>query len=190
MRLFVAIDIPENDVFTRLYNELTALTRSLRTVHPDNYHISLKFLGDPGIPPKRVIECIKGIGRTHQIAELSLDTMGAFPSFRKPAVLWLGASEGERLKKLSEDLDSILHEDIGTPGEKREFRAHLTVARVKGRGYFPSEEAKIAMQKALDDLNSEGYRIPFKEYHLYNSTLTPEGPKYTRLASFPLATGE
>jgi len=187
MRLFIAIDIPESDIFQRLYNELTALTRNLRTVHPENFHISLKFLGDPGVPSKRVIECIKDIGGAYSKAELALDTMGAFPSFRKPSVLWLGSSMGDAIKDLSEDLDSRLHEEIGTPREKREFKAHLTVARVKGRGYFPADDARNMMQRALDDLGSEGYRIPLREYHLYNSTLTPEGPIYNRLASFPLA---
>ncbi|MGA1793618.1 MAG: RNA 2',3'-cyclic phosphodiesterase [Thermoplasmatota archaeon] len=190
MRLFIALDIPKSEIFQRLQNELAELSRSFRTVRPENHHISLKFLGDPGVPSKRVIECIKDAGMNHQRSELQLDEMGAFPSFRKPSVLWLGSSEGNRLRDLSEDLDSRLHKEIGTPRETRNFRAHLTVARVKDKGHLPTEEARDIMQRALQDLGTAGYSIPVDEYHLYNSTLTPEGPIYTRLASFPLAKGE
>ncbi|MGA1873969.1 MAG: RNA 2',3'-cyclic phosphodiesterase [Thermoplasmatota archaeon] len=190
MRLFVAVDIPHDPIFHRLHSELKGISRRLRPVDPANQHISLKFLGDPGVSQKKVIDVLKGIDIRGEEEALVTDRIGAFPSWKKASVLWIGFSGSGLLERLSAGIDEALHERIGTPRESRSFRPHITIARIKGRDAFETEEASAVMQRALDDLISKDYSIPLKGFHLYNSTLTPDGPVYRKIASFGIRTEE
>ncbi|MBN1389066.1 MAG: RNA 2',3'-cyclic phosphodiesterase [Candidatus Thermoplasmatota archaeon] len=187
MRLFLAFDIPPDDILTRLYRELKGSSSSLKPVHPERHHVSLKFLGDPGVPASSVIEGVKGVGDRHGSLSVRLEEAGAFPSWKRPSVLWFGLSEAEKLKDLANDIDMCLHRSIGSSRETREFRAHLTIARCRNCGSFDIGHVRTMMERALEELGSMGRSFVVKELHLYDSTLTPEGPVYRRVGSFLLS---
>ena len=62
---------------------------------------------------------------------LRIEGTGVFPSSRKPRILWLGIVD--RKKKLAGVADTIIDEmaKLGFAPEKRGFKAHLTIARIK-----------------------------------------------------------
>ncbi len=186
MRLFFSVDIPSDPFYEQLNKALIGISKHLKTVDSNRQHITLKFLGDPGVPPDEVIEAVKEIGGYRSSFQMKVVETGAFPNWRKPSVLWLGLSPKEALASLAKDIDLCLHDRIGSGIEKREFRAHITIARSKGRETFDTISAQDRMEKAVRGLEENNYAIPVNEFHLINSTLTPKGPIYRKLSSFSL----
>ena len=45
IRTFIAIKIPRLEPLRRVLKELAGMGRALKTVDPDNLHVTLKFLG-------------------------------------------------------------------------------------------------------------------------------------------------
>jgi 2'-5' RNA ligase len=85
------------------------------------------------------------------------------------------------------ELDRTLNERLGTPLEKRTFRAHITTARIKGKGPIPVDRVKEVMGSTLERLKEGDYSIKADRFHLINSTLTPQGPVYDTLETYYLS---
>ncbi|MBR9699021.1 RNA 2',3'-cyclic phosphodiesterase [Candidatus Woesearchaeota archaeon] len=158
MRLFVAI-LFSHSFFLSLQQKLDS---TLRFAH--DFHLTLKFLGEVA---DSQLEDIKERLGTIAFKPFSLHAshIGSFPH-----VVWVGFDECEELKQLQGEIEKAL-EDI-FPREKRDFKAHVTLARSK-------EEIKVGF-----DVEKEEFKVD--SFILYKSTLTPEGPVYEKLASFPL----
>jgi 2'-5' RNA ligase len=93
--------------------------------------------------------------------------------------------EGEgtaALVRLAEEIDQAVH-PFGFDREKRAFRAHLTIGRVKSQRGLRELSARLA---GLDDGPAEPVPWPIEEFHLVQSILRPDGPEYTPLARFTL----
>ncbi|MEO0191489.1 MAG: RNA 2',3'-cyclic phosphodiesterase [candidate division WOR-3 bacterium] len=179
MRLFVAIELSE-DVRTSVWEferELMANYRHARWVARENLHLTLMFIGE--VDARRadeIKEALRGV-RAEPFA-VSLEGLGSFPEGKPVArVLWIGVAEGaEKTRALAEKVRLVL-EPLGIRDDKP-FSPHLTLAR--GR-----RETGIPLQR----LGSLVFRpVGFKVLHfsLMESKLRPEGPLYTRIASYPL----
>ena len=88
------------------------------------------------------------------------------------------------MKKLAEDIDNTLNEEIGSPLEKRGFKTHLTVARSKGK--FEITSARNAMEEYAEIIRNTAPILEVSTFELISSTLTPEGPVYETLEIFQL----
>lgn len=187
MRLFIAVEIPGDAAFNKLFIGLRPISKYLRPVDPNKQHITLKFLGDVGTSVEDVIDSISGIGQHHKPIKMRVKEAGAFPNWKRPSVLWLGLSPVDDLRALAMELDRNLHERVGTDLEKRDFRAHITVARYKGREPFDTRSSQDLVERTLKELEVKNYEVPVNEFHLISSILTPKGPVYRNLASFPLS---
>ncbi len=84
MRSFIAVDLPISDVFHRTHERLRKMGRSIKPTKPNNQHITLKFLGDPGCSVKRVIDSLDSIQDLPESFNIKLDEVGAFPGWKKP----------------------------------------------------------------------------------------------------------
>jgi 2'-5' RNA ligase len=186
MRLFFAVEIPTDKCFFDLHFKLRGLSNYLRPVDPEKQHITLKFIGDPKTSAQDVIDSVSEIGSNLAPFELRIESYGAFPNWKRPSVLWVGLSPLEPLRELAKEVDNRVHEEIGSDLEKRRFRGHITVARYKGRMPFDTAAAENILEEAADELKDRNYVIPVKEFHLINSTLTPKGPVYGKISTFPL----
>jgi 2'-5' RNA ligase len=107
--------------------------------------------------------------------------MGLFPGIKKPRVMWLGVGgQLESLFKLQSTLDENL-EKSGFPREKRPFKGHLTLGRIKG---------KIDTKKLVDSMRSlkgvESDSFFADRIILFKSDLKPTGAVYTKLSSTAL----
>jgi len=189
IRSFVAVELP-NKVSQALATIIADLRSSIsdsqvKWVKPQNIHLTLKFLGDistESIPS--ISESISAASAGHPSFCLFLKDSGAFPNMRSPRVIWTGLDgDMERLRVLQHQIDKELHE-LGFPEEKKDYRAHLTLGRVRDR--LPKKDidsiaAALRSQKAPEEIRFNVTRLS-----LMKSTLTPQGPVYEVLRDFCL----
>ncbi len=168
-------------VAERLRRE-TTMTASW--VHPDNYHVTLRFLGD--INPDLTVPLEKAareVARKFAPFTLRVDELGAFPSIDRARVLWVGATADPAFGDLAEALERQLHE-LGFTPERSEAIAHITMARVKER---PNASLPHVFE-ALGPFPPHSLRVD--RLVLMESQLSPHGPTYDPLFSVPLRTEE
>jgi len=184
IRAFIAADIPDH-VLTKIRDVQENIRRCgfrIRWVRPENIHLTLKFLGDirrqdVGRVGGAIVEGVKPF----HLLSLSAGGVGVFPGNRRPRVLWVGLNgQTDLLVRLQRHLDNCL-QPIGFQKEKRPFKGHLTIGRMKGR---------IELKKLADAIRRygdfESGIFTLDRIHLYQSELKPEGAVYTRLSSTTL----
>lgn len=184
MRLFIAIPLPP-DLALRASEILPTTLPALRRVKPENLHVTLAFLG--WTPDERLGEvtaaATEGAGPVAPFT-LAFDRPGRFPERGRPRVVWLGMADGA---------PSVLELGIGVYAglrsrglrfDDRPLSPHLTLARV-------AEDATAAEAKtvgaALEGLAVPSLAFEVGEIAVVQSVLSPKGPRYTALATVPLA---
>ena len=187
MRLFVALNLPKRER-QRVHKESTALREQelpVRWVDQDAYHLTLKFLGD--VRQDRIEQIDRLLARIAQgnaRFPVALGGFGAFPTIRRPRVLWLGVEPSPALRCLKQDIEWALAE-IGFERETRAFHPHLTLGRVE-------EDGGAGAFRGLDELTaSMRYDGSFeaKTLDLMRSHLSKGGPRYSVVGSHPLTQG-
>ena len=188
IRVFVALGISDQarvmltDVIARL-RDVTG--NGVRWVNPLGIHLTLKFLGDiPAVRAMEVLESVNSSSAGHVPFRLGLSGLGMFPNQRQPRVLWAGVTgDLDALSELQESVESGMAE-LGFSRERRPFRAHLTIGRVRD-GTRPQQRQSIAdavlSMPALDVQSWEAESV-----HLIRSNLLPQGAVYTSLGSAQL----
>ncbi len=107
---------------------------------------------------------------------MTLHGVGAFPRLASPRVLWVGIERHDALISLQKELDTAL-ERHGFSPEKRSFKGHLTLARLKGN-YWPEElRGSFLNSSAIID----SLKLPARQVKLFKSELKPGGAVYTEL---------
>jgi 2'-5' RNA ligase len=135
VRLFLAINL-DADV-RRDVIDATAPLRdaapSLGWVDASRLHLTLKFLGaQPAEAVESVAAAMHGVAARHRSFALHVAEVGAFPSFRRARVVWMGIARDPRLELLHHDVE-VACEGLGFELDGRAFRPHVTLARVKER---------------------------------------------------------
>ncbi|MFC1478141.1 RNA 2',3'-cyclic phosphodiesterase [Candidatus Margulisiibacteriota bacterium] len=179
MRLFIAITLPE-----KVKLQIAGFQKDLRSpflignwVPHDNFHITLKFLGNVRDEElqNRIETSLQNLALSRQPFKLTLSDVGVFPNLAAPRVLWVG-TQSDQLSGLSYELDSAM-EPFGYKPEKNDFVGHVTLARLKRGRIKPSWlEEKAAHFKPQE--------ISVKKITLYQSTLTEKGPIYKVVKHF------
>ena len=157
-----------------------------RWVRAEGIHLTLKFLGDvPEEKLPQVYQAVEQACQGHQPFEVAFGGLGGFPNLRRPRVIWVGVEEESgQLQSLQRDVEQAL-ERKGFPRERRPFRPHLTLARVR-KGASPSEAAALGRSVAQAQVGTLG-RMQVKEVSVMRSELTPEGALYSELYKVSLA---
>ena len=184
-RAFIALKLPKDVIETlgHLQSELKKQGLKLRWVRPENIHLTLKFLGDVSAERLRAVACaIQKVAGNHPAFSLESRGLGAFPSVKKSRVVWSGIhGNTEVLTALQSDLDRELAE-IGFVPDKRAFKGHLTLGRVKGRIDGKLLTGAIT---ACGSFTSSPWTV--ERLVLFRSELKPTGAVYTELFSENLA---
>jgi len=187
MRAFVAVEMsqPIRDDVGRLIERLRRAGGPVKWVAPANLHLTLKFLGEIGedaVPRAIAIlrECIQGVAPF----ALSVRGAGAFPTPARPRVLFVDAhDEPPCLANIAKRLDKAMTA-IGVPREKRKFRNHVTIGRVR--------KPSTAIADMADELGKATERsfgtMTVEEVVLMKSDLRPDGPVYTPVERVALKT--
>ena len=192
MRLFFAVLLSEEvrEAVARAQERLRAAAgeNGIRWVAPEQFHYTLKFLGEtPAEKVPGIQEAARRIAAQHAPLSLSLAGLGAFPNLRRPQVLWVGAKEGvPLLMRLAESLEKELAEQ-GFPPENRRFNPHLTLARIRIPAGEKAAAQALAAQTADQKIVDEYGVIPVGNFVLMRSELRPAGPLYTVEETFALS---
>ncbi len=194
LRLFVALEPTEGvrREARRAEEHLGSTLPRLRARYaaPDAVHLTLVFLGAVEEASVAALErAAGGVARTTRPFGCTTAGLGAFPSARRPSVLWLGLDEnGDALSGLQRDLERALGAFVERDERKR-FVPHLTLARIAGLGGTPRD----AVAEALRGFRPERASWYVDALVLFQSELGPAGARHTPLARLPLAapvTGE
>jgi 2'-5' RNA ligase len=188
MRLFIAALIPDTvrDALHTAREQLqrAAPDRALRWVAPDNYHITLLFLGEQDearLPA--IVQAMEAARAGVPPFEIAIRGLGVFPNWNRPNVLWAGVSEGgQPLAQVATALERAL---MPAPSGKP-FHPHITLARLK----TPCRDAdglKRRLHDAVQRLAATDFgRYELRGISLMQSTLTPDGSVYTKLHAVAL----
>lgn len=177
MRLFVAL-IPPPEAVAELAAAVRELPEAgLRRVRPEQWHLTLAFLGE--VDERVLGELEERLGRAarrHPPLTVSLGGAGRFGG----RVLWAGV-HGDRagLRRLADSVRAAARR-CGIPTEERPYRPHLTLARGAGADLAPLVEHLPGVGGCL-------WRV--EELHLVHSDLGagPGGSaRHEPVASWPL----
>jgi RNA 2',3'-cyclic 3'-phosphodiesterase len=186
MRCFVALALPPpvRKLLVQVQEALRRADAHVKWVEEENLHLSLKFLGDLD---EDSVDRLKGILSVEALRwprmALTYEGIGTFPERGVPRVVWAGcAGDLETPAALAGAIERSA-EQVGVPRERHPFAAHLTIGRVK------SDRNVKRLMSAIENQR----RVPLgrddvREFVLYKSTLTDQGPLYERIADFGLRT--
>jgi len=187
-RVFIAVPLEPalRDAVAAVERRLEAAGVALKWINPENLHFTLRFLGH--ISPAQLTRARRAARDAAEDTEgfrIRLAGLGAFPSVRRPQVVWIGVSEGEQeLKDLARRLDDSLAKQR-FPKEPRSFHPHLTLARIRDPGRAPALEAAMASLEGVDIAEQGVASLLVMESHL-----RPSGALYVPVEEVPLSTHE
>ncbi len=125
-RLFAALEIPREASLS-----LSLLRGGLpgaRWIDVENYHITLRFIGDvDGRTADDIVNALDKIRRPE--FSLRLQGIGSFGS-KKPHSIWAGVSQTPELMALQAEIERICQR-LMLPPDPRKFKPHVTLARLK-----------------------------------------------------------
>lgn len=152
IRTFIAVEMPQR-VISRalaLISKLRETTDDVSWVRQQQMHLTLKFLGDvPETELPDVCRVVSAAAAGIEPFEITLRGAGAFPRLESPRTLWIGIREGaDELRALQGAIDAALHKELGFSHEKRGFRPHLTIGRLKRDTGGRSELADVLREQA------------------------------------------
>jgi len=139
MRLFVAI-VPPAGALAELaaaVAPLRAARPGLRWTGPDDWHLTLAFLGEVAEPvlPALSARLERAAGR-HQAQRLAISGGGAFPRPARATIVWAGIEADRRpLTALASSVAAAARRaGAPPPDEGRRYRPHITIARCREPG--------------------------------------------------------
>ncbi len=175
-RLFTALELPESVVGQ------IALARGgvfgARWLEPEDYHITLRFVGDVDARTAHdIAETLDGIRRP--AAPVRFDGLGWFGGDRPrmivarfradPALVDLQAEQERRLRR------------VGLPPETRKFLPHVTLARLRGvRAHAVADYLASRSALAVEAFTAE-------RFVLYSARDGSGGGPYVVEAAYPLS---
>lgn len=178
MRLFVAADLDDaaREACAGVAQRLRAKGFPGKWVPPENYHLTVAFLGS--VDAERagdIRDAVQRVATRIEPLEVPLDAVGAFPSERRARVAWVGSSA--HLPAFG-TLCGVVRSELAALGFTfdRHADAHVTLARSDGRAALPSVAAPRIAPLRIGALT------------LYRSITAPSGARYEPRERFPLGT--
>lgn len=172
MRLFIAIEIPEDikDELADLVERYKHKISNVKWVERENFHITLRFLGEVEENKVGLIESIiDEVAGKFSSFEIELKGMGKFPH-----VIWVGIDRGkDTLSNIAYSIEGALLRGGFEPADKP-FSPHITLGRIK-------KEIKNLQLEAFGPISFQADSIT-----LMQSRLFPSGPVYTPIKTSSL----
>ncbi|MEN0072755.1 RNA 2',3'-cyclic phosphodiesterase [Roseicella sp. DB1501] len=177
IRLFVALALP-----AAIKTQLAMLAGGIpgaRWVPPENYHLTLRFIGEvEGWQAQEVDDALANI-RARPF-ELSLRGVGIFEKGGRISTLWVGVEKTEQLGFLQTKVETALQR-IGLQPERKRFAPHVTLARTE----------RAAPEKLITFVQAHNlFRAPpvaVEHFTLYSSRLGKDAAVYVPEVEYELA---
>lgn len=181
-RSFIAVLLPpelKRDIY-QFNAPLQRLPLDIKWVEKENYHLTMKFLGScTAREINKASNFLWDLTGEWEPFHLQCGELIVFPNWHRPRVISISLRNTENLQNLWYKIEKGLA-SRGFPEEKRKrFSPHITLGRLRSKN---SELKKILKGKACP---LTGKDILVRELYLMASKLTPKGPQYTVIKSFP-----
>jgi 2'-5' RNA ligase len=174
-RLFTALEIP-----SEIGQSLALLRGGLpgaRWVEPENYHLTLRFIGD--IDDALAEEIADLLGRIERPAfDLRIDGLNSFGG-NKPRAVVAAVTPVAQLVELQADHERIMQR-VGLQPE-RKYKPHVTLARLRDT----SSRQVADFLSTRQPFRSSSF--PVSRFVLYSSRASVGGGPYVIEAEYPLA---
>jgi 2'-5' RNA ligase len=175
-RLFTALEIPPE-----IASSLSMLRGGLpgaRWIDPENYHLTLRFIGDvDDVLAHEIASLLDQVDRP--AFELRFDRLDSFGG-RRPRAVIVAAAPIAPLIELQAEQERLMQR-MGLEPEGRKFTPHVTLARLRD-----STSHQVA-----DYLSSRGpvrvSPLPVSRFVLFSSKNSVGGGPYVVEAAYPLA---
>ena len=176
MRLFVAVDLPEE--VKRGLQLLCAGVSGAKWVEAEQIHLTLRFIGE--VERTHLAEISDALGAVDAAAfTCALAGVGHFANGRRTHTLWAGLDPCPELLSLHDKVERALTR-AGLAAERRKFQPHVTLARLKG-----AHHGRVGRFVADHNL----YRsapVAVDAFTLYSSHLARAGAIHSAEATYPL----
>ena len=174
-RLFTGLEIPA-DVAQSLAMMRGGLPGA-RWIDPENYHLTLRFIGDIDDALAREIAVM--LGRVQRGSfELRFDGLSSFGG-RKPRAVIAGATQIPALMELQAEQERLLQR-LGLDPEGRKYIPHVTLARLRD-----SSSRQVAdYLSARGHYRSSSFQV--SRFVLFSSRASVGGGPYVVEADYPL----
>lgn len=176
MRLFVALDLP-----IPLRQRLAMLAGGVpgaRWVPSENYHLTLRFIGETQKHRAEEIDEALFALRARGFS-LTLAGIGLFEKGGRANSLWVGVERNPALDHLQNKIETALQR-AGLEPERRRFAPHVTLARLDNVA-----EAKLAAYVQAHNL-FRADPVPVEHFTLFSSRLGKEQAVYTPEVDYAL----
>jgi 2'-5' RNA ligase len=180
IRLFVAIQLPE-EIQDRVAELCSGLTNA-RWIDPDNFHITLRFIGEVAESRFEDIDMALSVVRAPAF-HLKLNGVDSFGNNNGVRAVWVGIEREPALFHLRDKVESALVR-AGVAPEGQKFKPHVTLTRSRQRG-----DARLGDFIARNSLFQAG-PFPVAAFTLFSSFLSQSGSIYTPERIYPLAGAE
>jgi len=175
-RLFTGVEIP-SDVGQAL-SSLRGGLPGARWIDPENYHLTLRFIGD--VDDMTAHEVASLLGRVKRGAfELHMEGLTSFGG-RKPRAVVANVSPAQALLDVQAEQERLMQR-IGLEPEGRKYTPHVTLARLR----------ESSSRDVAEYLAARGFfrTSPFKisRFVLFSSRASVGGGPYVVEASYPLS---
>jgi 2'-5' RNA ligase len=174
-RLFTGVEIPSD--IAKVLATLRGGLPGARWIDPENYHLTLRFIGDVDDAVAREIAFM--LGRIRRDAfDVHMEGLTSFGG-RKPRAVVANVSPTRSLIDVQAEQERLMRR-IGLEPEGRKFMPHVTLARLRestsrdvaeylaARGYFRTSSFKVS------------------RFVLFSSRASVGGGPYVVEASYPL----
>lgn len=176
VRAFLGVPLTTElqEAIRSLQSGLMSRISGIRWSRPENLHLTLHFFGETAQENlEKIRVSMLSVKHCHRPFQVDVIGLGAFPSLRRPRVIWLGLNPQNRLRQLHRDCHRALHE-AGFVIDSRPYSPHLTIGRAKHR-----VNELTALGNELD--NQLIGHLPIDSLILYESRLSPAGAKHIPL---------
>jgi len=178
-RLFTALEIPRDAALS-----LSLLRGGLpgaRWIDVENYHITLRFIGD--VEGHVADEIANALDRVRRPSfPLALSGVGAFGG-KKPHAVWAGVAATPDLNALQGEIERICQR-LGLPSDPRKFMPHVTLARLRN-----SSPAEVALYlSARGNFSTASFKVG--RFVLMSSRDSVGGGPYVVEEAWPLTGGD
>jgi len=174
-RLFTGLEIPKD-----IADSLSLLRGGLpgaRWVAPENYHVTLRFIGDVDDAVAHEVESL--LGRIHRGPfELRIGGLTSFGG-KKPRAVVATVAASQSLIEAQAEQERMMQR-IGLEPEGRKYTPHVTLARLRD----------TSSRSVAEYLSSRGHfqtrSFPISRFVLFSSRASVGGGPYVVEASYPL----
>jgi 2'-5' RNA ligase len=175
-RLFTGLELPAD-----IIEALAALRGGLpgaRWIEPENYHVTLRFIGEVDDPLAHEVASLLARVRRAPL-ELRLQDLDSFGG-RKPRAVVARFAPTKELMELQADHERLMQR-VGLDPEGRKFSPHVTLARLR-----ESSSRQVADYLALRaPLHLPAFMV--SRFVLFSSRMGGGGGPYVVEAAYPLA---